>query len=282
MAEDENKDFYNPALETYRSALGTALREGKGEITSTKAQILIRLRDNLGISEDLHNKIMEELLAEFENPNLITYRSAIEQALMDDRLTSDEEAILALLRESMNISIEDHEKIVAEVKLKIELKKKQKAEAELKAEGIHGKTNEDDPFYWIQKGELIWASSGGKISEALKALSYFDKAIDLDSQNYLAWANKGLVLKTLEKIEEALVCYNRALRINPEYVTVWYNKGVLLGSIGNFDEAIIALTKVLELNPNHEFAKRDLGILKTIINKDKKKIEEPETAVDQS
>ena len=275
MVNGEEKPKFRPEIETYRTALETALREGNGKIASTKARILIELRTTLGISEDEHTQIMNELLTEYENPSVNTYRSAIEQAMSDGKITADEEAILALLRESMNISMDEHNQIVSEVQAK-SASEKIPADQEDQTEDTQPLT-EEDPAYWIQKGELTWASSDGRVNEALKTLNYFDKAIELDPLNYLAWANKGLVLKSLERLDDALLCYNRALTINPEYITVWYNKGVLLGSIGNFDEAIKAFDKVLELNPNHEFATRDREILLSIIQKQKSEQGQKET-----
>ena len=170
----------------------------------------------------------------------------------------------------------DHVRSLSEIQSKVVTQKvPEVAPPETSPEEIP-KADDTDPEYWIQKGELTWASSSGKINEALTALEYFDKAIELDPLNYLAWANKGLVLKTLKRVDDALLCYNRALTINPKYITVWYNKGVLLGSIGNFKEAINAFDKVLELNPNHEFAKRDREILLSIVSKQKKEIAQPQ------
>jgi tetratricopeptide (TPR) repeat protein len=268
MVEGGEQSKFRPEIETYRTALETSLREGSGKIASTKARILIELRTTLGISEEEHTQIMNELLAQYENPSVNTYRTAIEQAMSDGIITPDEEAILALLRESMDISMEEHNQIVSEVQA-TKASEKMPDDQGVAQEEVQS-LSEEDPAYWIQKGELTWAASDGRVNEALKTLSYFDKAIELDPLNYLAWANKGLVLKSLDRLDDALLCYNRALTINPEYVTVWYNKGVLLGSIGNFDEAINAFDKVLELNPNHEFAMRDREILLSIIQKQKK------------
>ena len=269
MVQQEEKDKFRPEIETYRSALETALREGNGKITSTKARILIELRTTLGISESEHTEIMNELLTEYENPSFNTYRAAVEQALSDGKITKDEDSILSLLRESLNISDEEHNQIVAEVQANKLAQSGKQQEPEINPDDIK-QVDEGDPLYWIQKGELIWASSGGRINEALTALNYFDKAIELDPLNYLAWANKGLILKSLDRVDDALLCYNRALGINPQYTTVWYNKGVLLGSIGNFAEAIKAFDKVLELNPNHEFAQRDREILLSIMSKQRR------------
>jgi tetratricopeptide (TPR) repeat protein len=266
MVQTEEQAKFRPEIETYRTALETALREGNGKITSTKARVIMELRNTLGISEVEHENIMNELLTEYENPNINTYRAAVEQAMSDGEITQDEEAILALLRENLEITDEVHSSIVAEVQAKRSTQASQQQMGDM--EPVKN-DDESDPAYWIQKGELTWAASDGQINEALNALKYFDKAIEIDPLNYLAWANKGLILKSLDRLDDALLCYNRALSINPNYVTVWYNKGVLLGSIGNFSEAIKAFDKVLEFNPNHEFALRDREILLSIISKQK-------------
>jgi tetratricopeptide (TPR) repeat protein len=269
MVGEVEQEKFRPEIETYRTALETALREGKGKINSTKAKILIELRNTLGISDEEHIEIMNSLLAEYENPDVNAYRSVVEQSLADGKISPEEEAILARLRTSMKISREEHDKLVEEIEAKLAAQKKVQ-DGDVQVDAVQN-LDENDPLYWIQKGELIWASSEGRINEALTALNFFDKAIEIDPLNYLAWANKGLVLKTLDRMDDALLCYNRALTINPEYITVWYNKGVLLGSIGNFTEAIKSFDKVLELNPEHEFAKRDKGILLSIIQKQKDK-----------
>jgi tetratricopeptide (TPR) repeat protein len=267
MENDNLDEDSNPEIDTYRTILDKAIRDGNGDITDTKAQILIKLRDSLSISETEHKKIMTELMAKYEERKLATYRSAIKQALTDERLSADEESILKVLRETMKINEEQHNKIVDEIKSEIDEKNIAEAQPELDSKLQEELSDENDSYFWVRKGELTWITSGDNINKALKALTYFDKALELDETNYLAWANKGLILKTLEKVGDALLCYNRALRINPEYATVWYNKGVLLGSIGNFTEAIKAFDNVLELNPDHEFARRDRAILLNLLSK---------------
>lgn len=132
--------------------------------------------------------------------------------------------------------------------------------------------DEKDGLYWLKKGEVYWVRSNKTEKDAENTLKYFDKAIQLEPLNYLAWANKGLILKSLGQIEEALACYDRALGIQPAYVNAWYNKGVLLGSLGKYKNAKKCLKQALMLDPNNNLAKRDLKVLKEIIKKKKKRM----------
>ena len=131
--------------------------------------------------------------------------------------------------------------------------------------------DEKDGLFWLKKGEIYWVKSNKTEKDAENTLKYFDKAIQLEPLNYLAWANKGLILKMLGRIEDALACYDRALDIQPMYVNAWYNKGVLLGSMGKYKTAKRCFKQVLALDPNNNLAKRDMKVLKEILKKKKKK-----------
>ncbi len=132
--------------------------------------------------------------------------------------------------------------------------------------------NENDGLYWLKKGEIYWVRSNKTERDAENTLKYFDKAIQLEPLNYLAWANKGLILKNIGRIEDALACYDRALDIQPDYVNAWYNKGVLLGSLGECKNAKKCFKQALMLDPDNNLAKRDLKVLKEIIKKKKQRM----------
>lgn len=123
----------------------------------------------------------------------------------------------------------------------------------------------NESIYWVRKGEALWLKSNGNHAEAMKALEYFDKAIELNPLNYVAWMNKGLIFKKLHMQEEAIMCYDRAIKIKPSYPNSWINKGVLLGCVGKIREAIECFDKVLEIAPNNEHAQRDREMLLEVL-----------------
>ncbi|MCK5158949.1 MAG: tetratricopeptide repeat protein, partial [Candidatus Heimdallarchaeota archaeon] len=57
-----------------------------------------------------------------------------------------------------------------------------------------------------------------------KAIEYFDRVIAAESENTMAWNNKGVALRKLGKIEDAINCYNKALSIDPDLSRALLNK----------------------------------------------------------
>jgi tetratricopeptide (TPR) repeat protein len=118
-----------------------------------------------------------------------------------------------------------------------------------------------DAQTWLYQGELLFTNSGGNEEEIEKAIFHFNKAIELEPLNHLAWSNKGLGLKILNRLNDALMCYERAITLSPNHINSWFNKAVLLGCMNRYDEAAGCYQKVLEIDPKHELARRDLKII---------------------
>jgi tetratricopeptide (TPR) repeat protein len=119
--------------------------------------------------------------------------------------------------------------------------------------------------------EVLRASAGRRLSEAerlddigdelnqkrkyIEALPYFDKALDISPKFCLAWINKGIALKNLGKINEAIACYDHVINdINPRYKKAWGNKANTLILINDFDNARICIDRALEIDPNYQYA----------------------------
>ncbi len=227
-----------------------------GIVTEDEKRMLEGLQNSLGITQDEHKFFESKLVKDETQQQMNTYRKVLEQAWSDGILTSDEQAIIAKLRAKLNISDEEHANIEAEIKGSLPTPPEQTVVE-----------NKNDPAYWVRLGEELWSNSEGNEGDAKNAISYFDKAIELEPLNYFAWANKGLILKKLDRREEAILCYDRAIQIQPNYPNSWFNKGVLLGCLGQLEEAVKCFDKVLEIAPNHKLAIRDRQMLIDIINR---------------
>ena len=61
--------------------------------------------------------------------------------------------------------------------------------------------------------------------------------------------NKGNALNNLNKYDEAIKAYDKAIEINPQNSMAWYNKGNVFTNLNKYDEAIKAYDKAIEINP---------------------------------
>lgn len=83
------------------------------------------------------------------------------------------------------------------------------------------------------------------------ALKAFEKATELDSDNYNAWFGKGAALLKLGRFEEALKTYEKAIELKPDSAFAWNNKGVSLRRVKRFEESLKAFEKAIELKPDY-------------------------------
>jgi hypothetical protein len=97
-------------LVIYKKALAQAWKDGK--MTRDERQLLQILRGSLNITETEHMKLEEELLNEVEKTGDLkikeVYKVALEQALMDQKISDDERAILERIRNRFNIKDEEY------------------------------------------------------------------------------------------------------------------------------------------------------------------------------
>ena len=59
--------------------------------------------------------------------------------------------------------------------------------------------------------------------------------------------NKGVVLTSLDKIDESIGCYDKAIELDANDPDPWNNKGELLEELGKEEEANKCFDKVDEL-----------------------------------
>jgi tetratricopeptide (TPR) repeat protein len=59
--------------------------------------------------------------------------------------------------------------------------------------------------------------SHAKIEDYEEAIRYFDKAVQLDPNNALAWISKANALTEYGNDEEARKCLERAKKLDPKY-----------------------------------------------------------------
>ncbi len=74
--------------------------------------------------------------------------------------------------------------------------------------------------------------------------------------------NRGNVLASSGRREEAEAAYRAAIRSLPEDYEAWHNLGCVLYQLGRTDEAVAALEQTLRLKPDHPLARKNLEAIR--------------------
>lgn len=92
------------------------------------------------------------------------------------------------------------------------------------------------------------------------AIRCYCESININCDDYRAYAKMGLALWEKDYVEEAIVAYHRTIELNPCYEIAQNNLGVIyLDGIGVPDEALTYFEKAIELNPNYTLAYFNAG-----------------------
>jgi tetratricopeptide (TPR) repeat protein len=106
-------------------------------------------------------------------------------------------------------------------------------------------------------------------SEAL-----FQRAIEVTSNNYLAYNNLGFDLGKKGKFQEAKENYGRSLAINPQYPDALNNMGFALAGEKKYDEAIPFYETALRVSPKQPEIRNNLGNALSELGRTKEAIEQ--------
>lgn len=87
----------------------------------------------------------------------------------------------------------------------------------------------------------------------------FQRAVDVTSENYLAYNNLGFYLSGKGKLEQAKNDYRKSIAINPLYQDALNNLGFALAGERKYSEAIPYYEVALRVSPNHPEIHNNLG-----------------------
>ena len=103
---------FSPPEDIYLEMLSQALVDN--ELVEDEITLLETFRGAYGISDEIHQKLLNLAMQEpVYSDSIKTYNLTLETALTDGIITSDEEAMLATLRESLGISDRQHANLLA-------------------------------------------------------------------------------------------------------------------------------------------------------------------------
>jgi len=83
------------------------------------------------------------------------------------------------------------------------------------------------------------------------ALADFNKAIDLDSTNSMAFFNRGLVYYDMKKYNNTMADFNSSIKLEPNNPVTLYNRAILRAQVRDLNNAVKDYDQVAKLSPKN-------------------------------
>ena len=112
--------------------------------------------------------------------------------------------------------------------------------------------------YWdyIRRGLRFYRKG-----DYLMALEQYNKAIELDSKEPVAYNDRAVVYKHLGDLNKSLDDCNMAINLKPNYEYAYANRGNVFSNRREYEKAIDDYTKAIELNPGFGDAYSHRGLV---------------------
>lgn len=83
-----------------------------------------------------------------------------------------------------------------------------------------------------------------------EAIANYNKTIEINSEDRVAYNNRGHVYQELKKYDEALADFSRVIELDPTDRNGYNNRGVIYYLQNEFQKAIEDFTRAVEIDPN--------------------------------
>ena len=104
-----------------------------------------------------------------------------------------------------------------------------------------------------------WGDFKNSESDLLGAIENYSKAIDLNPQYELAYAQRGLIYARMGNIQKALNDFNKAIVLNPKRAHNYYSRASEYYKAGNKKAAMLDYNQTIGLDPDYAQAYNDRG-----------------------
>ncbi len=106
-----------------------------------------------------------------------------------------------------------------------------------------------EPEGYIRRGRLLAARG-----DMDAALSDLNRAIQLDSTNTLAYFNRAILNAESDRVREAMADLDKVLQYEPGNALTLYNRSLLSAQLGDFESALADMDRVISINPSNVLA----------------------------
>lgn len=103
---------------------------------------------------------------------------------------------------------------------------------------------------WHNRGSAL-----GRLGKYREAVESFQKALAINPHNYQAWSDRAHALYQLRDWAAAADSWSNAIKIAPANHLFWYNRGCALEQLESWAESISSYEKSLEIKPDFQPAR---------------------------
>ena len=255
--------------------LGVSKERSKADAmrnASEKAGVYVRSyarSRNFELEEEIIETMTANIIKLVENPHFypleevdnlegvlirVTVKVQIDDSDINRWLNKDEQqkSELVAQMEALRKANAEQERQIAELKRQLANNPQDKERITQKFE------NEDKIFLSNQKvEEATRFLDNGKYEDAIKLCN---EALELNSDNELAYLRRGTAYYYLKQYELAISDYNKAIELNPNFAMAYNNRGFTYGNLGQYERAIQEFNKSIQLNPNNDLAYINRGL----------------------
>lgn len=124
-----------------------------------------------------------------------------------------------------------------------------------------GVVNVGNRFNRSAENEKLFQSAlnSSKNGETQKAVEAFNKLLEADSKDFVAWTELGTVYFRANDLSNAEACYFKAIELKKDYFAALLNLGKLYLERKQPDEAILVLSNAVASTPSSADARHSLG-----------------------
>lgn len=113
-----------------------------------------------------------------------------------------------------------------------------------------------------------------------QAEKLFTEAIDLNSENALAWHNRGWAYIEQKKYQQAIKDFNKASELNANWDLPYFGRGWVYNLRKEYAAAVKEYDKAIELNPKYPQSRNNRGAAKSWLNRWQEAIADYDKAIE--
>jgi tetratricopeptide (TPR) repeat protein/tRNA A-37 threonylcarbamoyl transferase component Bud32 len=134
--------------------------------------------------------------------------------------------------------------------------------------------NSQDIIAYVDRGNAKY-----ELGNKQEAITDYDRAISIDSKYAVAYFNRGNAKYDLGKKQEAMADYDRAISIDSKNAIGYYNRGLAKSDLGKKQEAIADYDKAISINSKYSDAYFNRGNAKSDLGNNQEAIADYDKAI---